>query len=47
VGASEPGGFPDIFVALQKQLGLRLDKSKDVPMDVIVVESLDKIPTAN
>ena len=45
--ANEPGGFPDIFGALQKQLGLRLDKSADVPMDVVVVESLDKLPTAN
>jgi uncharacterized protein (TIGR03435 family) len=44
---SEPGGLPDIFVALQKQLGLRLDKSTDVSMDVIVVENLDKVPTAN
>jgi uncharacterized protein (TIGR03435 family) len=46
-GASDPGGLPDIFVALRKQLGLRLEKSTDVPMDVIVVENLDKIPTAN
>jgi uncharacterized protein (TIGR03435 family) len=44
---SEPGGFPDIFGALQKQLGLRLDKATDVPTDVIVIESLDKMPTEN
>jgi uncharacterized protein (TIGR03435 family) len=44
---TDPGGLPDLFRAIQKQLGLRLDKAADLPMDVIVVESLDKIPTAN
>ena len=44
--ASDPdGGGPNIFVAIQKQLGLRLDKSADVPLDVIVVDSVDKVPT--
>ncbi len=46
--ASEPdGGLPNIFAAIQKQLGLRLDKTADVPVDVIVVESVDKVPTEN
>jgi uncharacterized protein (TIGR03435 family) len=46
--ASDPeGGFPNIFTAIQKQLGLRLNKTADVPVDVIVVESLDKVPTEN
>jgi uncharacterized protein (TIGR03435 family) len=44
---NDPGGFPDIFGALQKQLGLRLDKATDVPTDVIVIESLNKMPTEN
>ena len=44
---NDPGGFPDIFVALQKQLGLRLDKATDVPTDVIVIESLNKMPIEN
>jgi uncharacterized protein (TIGR03435 family) len=39
------GGLPNIFVAIQKQLGLRLDKRADVPLDMIVVESVDKVPT--
>ena len=44
--ASDPGsGLPTIFVAIQKQLGLRLDKKSDVPLDMIVVESVDKVPT--
>ena len=46
--AGEPnGGLPDIFTAIQKQLGLRLDKVADVPLEVIVVDSVDKLPTAN
>jgi len=38
---------PDIFAALQEQLGLRLVKVKDVPVDVLIVDSADKVPTAN
>lgn len=46
--AGEPdGGLPNIFTAIQKQLGLRLNKTADVPVDVIVVESIDKVPTDN
>ncbi len=40
-------GFPNIFVAVQKELGLRLIKTPDVPMDVIVIDALNKIPTEN
>jgi uncharacterized protein (TIGR03435 family) len=46
--ASDPdGSFPDIVTAIQKQLGLRLDKVAAVPLDVIVVDNVDKVPTAN
>ena len=46
--ASDPdGGLPNIFVAIQKQLGLRLDKAADIPLDMIVVDSVDKVPTEN
>jgi uncharacterized protein (TIGR03435 family) len=46
--ASDPGGgAPNIIVAIQKQLGLRLDRTADIPLDVIVVESFDKTPTEN
>ena len=38
---------PDIFAALKTQLGLRLVKIKDIPLDVIVVDRVDKAPTAN
>ena len=37
---------PDLFTALEKQLGLKLEKSK-VPLDVIVIDHMDKEPTEN
>jgi uncharacterized protein (TIGR03435 family) len=44
--ASDPDeGGPTIFSAIQKQLGLRLNKIADVPVDTIVVENLEKLPT--
>jgi uncharacterized protein (TIGR03435 family) len=45
--ADSPGGEPSIFAALQKQLGLKLVKVKDVPVDMIVVDHVEKAPTAN
>lgn len=45
--ADSPGGEPGIFVALQKQLGLRLVKIKGIPLDVVIVDRVDKTPTAN
>jgi uncharacterized protein (TIGR03435 family) len=45
--AAEPDDAPNIFIALEKQLGLKLEKTKDVPVDVLVIDSADKVPTAN
>jgi uncharacterized protein (TIGR03435 family) len=46
--AELPGsGLPTIFAALEKQLGLKLEKVRDVPVDVIVVDRVDKVPTEN
>ena len=45
--ADSPGGEPGIFVALREQLGLKLNKVKDLPLDMIVVDHLEKTPTAN
>ena len=47
----EPGSpaadLPDIFVALREKLGLRLNKTPGVPVDVIVVDSVDTVPVEN
>ena len=46
--ASDPtGGAPDIFTAVEKQLGLKLVKVKDIPVDTLIVENADKVPTEN
>ena len=43
--ASEGGvTLPD---ALEKQLGLKLVKVKTVPVDVLVIDNIDKVPTEN
>jgi uncharacterized protein (TIGR03435 family) len=38
---------PNIFNAVQQQLGLKLTKVKDVPVEVLIVEHADPIPTDN
>jgi uncharacterized protein (TIGR03435 family) len=46
--ASDSGeGLPNIFTAVEKQLGLKLVKVKDVPVDVLIVDNADKVPTEN
>lgn len=42
--AADPA--PDLFTALEKQLGLKLEKSR-ISLDVIVIEHIDKVPTEN
>jgi uncharacterized protein (TIGR03435 family) len=37
---------PDLFSALEKQLGLKLEKSK-TQLDVVVIDHMDKTPTEN
>jgi uncharacterized protein (TIGR03435 family) len=37
---------PNLFTALEKQLGLKLEKSK-TQLDVVVVDHMDKTPTEN
>jgi uncharacterized protein (TIGR03435 family) len=44
-GADDPGR-PDLFSALQRELGLRLEP-KHYPVDVLVIEHVDRVPTAN
>jgi uncharacterized protein (TIGR03435 family) len=45
--ASSPSGVPDLFAALEKQLGLKLVKVRDVPVNMVVVDSADRDPTPN
>jgi uncharacterized protein (TIGR03435 family) len=47
--STEPvgGGAPRIFEAVEEQLGLKLVKVKDIPIDVIVISRVDKVPTPN
>jgi uncharacterized protein (TIGR03435 family) len=46
--ATDPGGgLATIFVALEKQLGLKLVKTKGIPLDVIVIDRVAKIPAGN
>lgn len=45
--AADPVDLPNIFVAIQKQLGLKLVKVNNVPVDMLIVDNADKIPTAN
>ena len=41
-----PGRSPDVHVALQQQLGLKLDARKG-PVEVLVIDHIEKTPTEN
>jgi len=45
-GLGDDATGPNIFSAVEKQLGLKLDKSK-APLDVIVIDHIDKVPVEN
>ena len=42
---TDDSGKPSIFIALQEQLGLKLEPAK-APMDVLIIDSIEK-PAAN
>ena len=44
---SEAGGLPNIAKAIEKQLGLKLVKAPDIPMDTLVVDHAERIPLGN
>lgn len=41
------GDGPTLFEALEKQLGLKLIKAKNVAVPILVVDHADKVPSAN
>jgi uncharacterized protein (TIGR03435 family) len=46
--AANPGdGGPNIFRAVEEQLGLMLVKTKNVGVDVLVIDRAEKVPTEN
>ena len=45
-GPAQPAAIPDIFTALQQQLGLQLI-AKKLPFDVVAVESANEVPAEN
>jgi len=45
--AKEPSDAPNIFAAVEKQLGLKLRKLKSVTVEVLVIYRADKVPTEN
>ncbi|HVW07855.1 MAG TPA: TIGR03435 family protein [Bryobacteraceae bacterium] len=47
VDSDAPIDAPNLFIALEKTAGLRLVKAKAVPVDVLVVDHADKIPSGN
>jgi uncharacterized protein (TIGR03435 family) len=44
--ASDPSGLPSVFQAVES-LGLKLERVRDIPLDVIVVDHVEKAPSAN
>jgi uncharacterized protein (TIGR03435 family) len=45
--APEPMDHPLLRDALQDQLGLKLQPVKDVAVDVVVIDSVNRVPTEN
>ena len=43
--APEPAGTPDLFTAMQKQLGLKLESTKG-PVQIVVIDHVER-PSAN
>src|SRR5262249_7588555 len=45
--ASDPSGLPGPFIALERQLGLKLIKVKGFQLDTIVIDHIEPTPTEN
>jgi uncharacterized protein (TIGR03435 family) len=44
--AADSSPLPDIYDAIEEQLGLHLE-SKKTPIDIIVIDRADRVPIAN
>jgi uncharacterized protein (TIGR03435 family) len=44
--AGEPQQFPELAIAVQEQLGLRLESRKE-PIEIVIVEHIERVPTEN
>jgi uncharacterized protein (TIGR03435 family) len=44
--ASEPGSAPDIFGAVQQQLGLKLESAR-AAVPTLIVDHAERVPTGN
>ena len=47
VNGREPPATYILLDALQKQLGLKVQRVKNVPVDVVIIDSANKVPTEN
>jgi uncharacterized protein (TIGR03435 family) len=46
-GASDPSGAISLFDAVQKQLGLKLEKKSQLPTPILVIDHIEPQPTDN
>ena len=45
--AAAPSSLPSLWEAIEKQLGLKLEQVRSVPVDVLVLEKANKVPSEN
>jgi bla regulator protein blaR1 len=45
-GAADSSSAPDFFTAVEKQMGLTLEAKKE-PIDILIVDHAERVPTAN
>ncbi len=46
-GAPAGSDGPTIFEAVERQLGLKLVRSREIPLEVLVIDRADRLPAAN
>ena len=45
--SADPNGLPNIFKAIEQQLGLKLAKTDDIQLETIVIDHAERIPRGN